>query len=91
MLKICIAEHICNRASGDAVLFEDSRDSEFRVAGKPFLMPSQIGSPCKCPQVRVLFDVDFAKDRVENNVLTVHGGIAEDNGRLDDVWSTYFE
>jgi hypothetical protein len=33
--KICIAENICNGASGDAVLFEEgSRDSAFGVARK---------------------------------------------------------
>ncbi|KFY47239.1 hypothetical protein V495_02045 [Pseudogymnoascus sp. VKM F-4514 (FW-929)] len=38
------------------------------------------------PQPRGWFDADVAKDAKGKEVIVVHGGLAEDNSRLGDVW-----
>lgn len=38
------------------------------------------------PQPRGWFDADVAKDVMGKEAIVVHGGLAEDNSRLGDVW-----
>ena len=38
------------------------------------------------PQPRGWFDADVAKDVKGKEAIVVHGGLAEDNSRLGDVW-----
>ncbi|PKS12558.1 hypothetical protein jhhlp_000766 [Lomentospora prolificans] len=42
------------------------------------------------PDARGWFDADVAKDEMGNDVIVIHGGLAEDNKRLGDVWKMTF-
>jgi len=37
------------------------------------------------------FDVDVMKGEEGNEAIVVHGGLAEDNCRLEDVWIMKFD
>ena len=52
---------------------------------------SKVETKGDTPQPRGWFDADVIKGEGGKEAIVVHGGLAEDNSRLGDVWIMEFE
>jgi N-acetylneuraminic acid mutarotase len=60
----------------------------YDIAGKNW---SKLETNKDTPQPRGWFDADVVKGKEGNEAIVVHGGLAEDNSRLGDVWIMRFK